>query len=245
MLRAAAWQCHSRHCWRSLQLHQSMSPHAIFNDRADAGRQLAAALLEFAGRSDAIVLALPRGGVPVGFALAQELRLPLDVFLVRKLGVPGQEELAMGAVASGGVRVVNGEVVRELNISPAQLERVAQAEQEEVERRAGLFREGQPQLNVAEKIVIVVDDGLATGSTMRAGVKALRQARPAQIIVAVPVGAGPTCDLLRSEADHVVCLVTPENFFAVGQWYGDFTQTGDDEVKDLLRRAREEIRNVA
>lgn len=216
-----------------------MSHHALFRDRIDAGRRLASPLQQYAGRNDAIVLALPRGGVPVGFALAQELRLPLDVFLVRKLGVPGQEELAMGAVASGGVRVVNGEVVRELNISPQQIERVAESEQQELERRARVFREGHPQFDVREKIVILVDDGLATGSTMRAGVKALREAAPAQIVVAVPVGAGPTCDLLRSEADHVVCLTTPENFFAVGQWYSDFTQTSDEEVKDLLRRARE------
>jgi putative phosphoribosyl transferase len=222
-----------------------MSPHILFRDRMDAGRQLASELRQYAGHDDAIVLALPRGGVPVAFALAQELRLALDVFLVRKLGVPGQEELAMGAVASGGVRVVNVEVVRELNISPEQIERVAQAEQQELDRRARVFREGHPQLNVAEKIAIVVDDGLATGSTMRAAVKALRQAGPAEVVVAVPVGAGATCDLLRSEASHVFCLATPEQFFAVGQWYADFTQTTDGEVRELLRRAREEIRNVA
>lgn len=222
-----------------------MSAHVLFRDRIDAGRQLASALKPYAGHRDAVVLALPRGGVPVGFALAQELRLPLDVFLVRKLGVPGQEELAMGAVSSGGVRVLNLEVVRELNITPEQIERAAGAEQRELERRARVFREGHPQIDVAEKIAIVVDDGLATGSSMRAAVKALRQAGPSQVVVAVPVGAGATCDLLRSEADHVFCLVTPENFFAVGQWYADFTQTLDDEVRELLRRSREEIRNVA
>src|SRR5215469_1687738 len=178
----------------------------LFRDRIDAGRQLATALREFESRGNAVVLALPRGGVPVGFALAQELRLPLDVFLVRKLGVPGQEELAMGAVASGGVRVLNGEVIRELGISSSEIEQVAQSEEQELDRRARVFREGHPQLPVTGNSVILVDDGLATGSSMRAGVKALRQADPHQVVVAVPVGAGATCDLLRSEADRVVCL---------------------------------------
>lgn len=217
----------------------------LFTDRLDAGRKLAEPLREFADRSDAVVLALPRGGVPVGFALAQELRLPLDVFLVRKLGVPGQEELAMGAVASGGVRVLNGEVIRELGISSWQIDRVAQVEQQELERRVRIFREGHPQLDVTGKTVILTDDGLATGSTMRAGVRALRQVDPLQIVVAVPVGAGSTCDLVRSEADRVVCLATPEHFFAVGQWYHDFAQITDDEVRELLRRSREDNRSAA
>jgi len=232
----------------------------LFRDRIDAGRQLATALREFEARGDAVVLALPRGGVPVGFALAQELRLPLDVFLVRKLGVPGQEELAMGAVAAlpgpiqsgqagdshpGGVRVLNSEVVHELGITAQQIDLVAAAEEQELERRARVFREGHPQIDVRDKIAILVDDGLATGSTMRAAVKALRQGEPRQIVVAVPVGAAVTCDLLRSEADRVVCLMTPEHFFAVGQWYSDFRQTTDEEVRELLRQARGETRSVA
>ena len=217
----------------------------LFRDRIDAGHQLAAPLGSFAHNRNCVVLALPRGGVPVGFALAEELHLPLDVFLVRKLGVPGQEELAMGAVASGGVRVLNAEVVRELAITSQQIEAVAAYELLELERRAQVFREGHPQVEVAGKIAILVDDGLATGSTMRAAVKALRQGSPTQIVVAVPVGAAATCDLLRSEADHVVCLATPEHFFAVGQWYGDFAQTSDDEVRELLRRAREGAKSAA
>ncbi|MBV8207788.1 MAG: phosphoribosyltransferase [Acidobacteria bacterium] len=215
---------------------------SLFLDRMDAGRQLAAGLREFAA-TPGVVLGLPRGGVPVAFALAQELRLPLDVFLVRKLGVPGQEELAMGAVAAGNVRVINAEVVRALGILPEQIARVADLEQQELERRAAAFRQGHPQLPVAGRTAIVVDDGLATGSTMRAAVQALRMAEPARILVAVPVGAADTCDRLRSEAVQVVCLHTPHNFFAVGQWYLNFQQTTDEEVKELLRRSRESLPN--
>ncbi len=218
---------------------------ALFSNRLDAGRQLAGALSSYSARADALVLALPRGGVPVGFALAEKLRLPLDIFLVRKLGVPGQPELAMGAVAGGGVRVINTEVVRELNISAEEFEQVAGREQQELERRARLFREGHSQLDVRDRIVILVDDGLATGSTMRAAVRALRSAVPREIIVAVPVGAAPTCDLLRSEADHVVCLATPQNFVAVGQWYEDFSETSDEQVTELLRRSRRHTPAIA
>lgn len=217
----------------------------LFLDRIDAGRQLAGALSEFADQRDTLVLALPRGGVPVGFALAQELRLALDVFLVRKLGVPVQRELAMGAVASGGVRFLNTEVIRELAITPEQVEHVTALELEELGRRERVFREGFPPLEISGKTVLLVDDGLATGSTMRAAVKALQQAAPERVIVAVPVGSAATCDLLRAEADRVICLATPPSFFAVGQWYRDFTQTSDDEVRELLRKARAEWMSAA
>jgi predicted phosphoribosyltransferase len=217
----------------------------LFLDRYDAGRRLAEKLREFAGRDDVVVLALPRGGVPVGYAVAEALGVPLDVFLVRKLGVPGQEELAMGAVASGGVRYINTEVVRELGILPEEIDRVATAEQQELDRRDRLYRDGRPAPKVGGKTVILVDDGLATGSTMRAAAKALRQEQPAEIVVAVPVAASVTCDILRSEVERVVCAATPQPFFAVGQWYADFSQTTDDEVRDLLRRAHARFPNAA
>jgi putative phosphoribosyl transferase len=220
---------------RSLDL-QSALASMLFRDRFDAGHRLASLLREYAHRPDVLVLGLPRGGVPVAYAVAQELGVALDVFLVRKLGVPGQEELAMGAVASGGLRFINSEVVSELAISPDQIERVAESEQRELERRDRLYRGERPQPPISGKTVILIDDGLATGSSMRAAVRALRQHSPAQIIVAVPVAAASTCNLLRNEADTVVCLETPQPFYAVGQWYRDFSQTTDDEVRDLLQR---------
>ena len=210
----------------------------LFRDRFHAGRQLANKVREYTGRDDLLILALPRGGVPVAFAVAQELRAPLDVFLVRKLGVPGQEELAMGAVASGGLRFVNTDVVRELAIADSEIDRIAAEELLELERRDRLYRGDQPHPHVAGKIVILIDDGLATGASMRAAVLALRPQAPSKIIVAVPVAAAATCELLRSEADEVICLATPERFFAVGQWYEDFSQTSDDEVRELLRQAQ-------
>jgi predicted phosphoribosyltransferase len=209
----------------------------LFHDRSDAGRQLAAKLTALAGRPDVIVLALPRGGVPVGYEVAQALRAPLDVFLVRKLGLPGQEELAMGAIATGGVRVVNDEVVRRLRVSPDVIDAVADKELRELRRREKIYRDERPAPDVRGKNVILVDDGLATGSTMRAAVAALRQQHPARIIVAVPVGAVETCADLREEADQVVCARTPEPFYAVGLWYEDFSQTTDDEVRELLERS--------
>jgi putative phosphoribosyl transferase len=210
-----------------------------FHDRYDAGRQLASRLLTYAD-SDVLVLALPRGGVPVAFEVAQALHAPLDVFLVRKLGLPGHEELAMGAIASGGLRVLNEDVVRSLRITEDVIESVAAEQQQELERRERAYRDGRPVPEVRGRIVILIDDGLATGSTMRAAVAALRRQSPARIIVAVPVGAPETCADLQAEADEVICGMTPDPFYAVGLWYKDFRQTTDEEVHDLLERAAAE-----
>jgi putative phosphoribosyl transferase len=209
----------------------------LFEDRHDAGRQLAAKLGRYAGRPDVIVLALPRGGVPVGYEVARALGAPLDLFLVRKLGVPGREELAMGAIASGGVRVLNDDVVRELGIPQRWVDEVTADEAAELRRREAAYRDGRPAPDVRGKAVILVDDGLATGASMRAAIAALRQLGPARIVVAVPVAAAQTCKEFRSEADEVMCAETPEPFYAVGTWYEDFSQTTDDEVRDLLSRA--------
>ena len=185
-----------------------------------------------------VVLGLPRGGIPVGYEVARGLGAPLDVFVVRKLGVPGQEELAMGAIATGGVRVVNRDVVDALHIAPDVLDRSAEAERRELERRERSYRGDRPEPRVEGRTVILVDDGLATGSTMRAAVQALRQQRPARIVVAVPVAASATCEELRREVEDVVCFATPEPFMAVGRFYDDFSQTTDEEVHDLLASAR-------
>ncbi len=210
----------------------------IFRDRSEAGRFLADKLSEYTDRRDVIVLGLPRGGIPVAYEVAQKLHAPLDVFTVRKLGVPGHEELAMGAIASGGVRVLNHDVLSYIRIPDEEIDRVAANELRELERRERLYRGARPRLEVRDLIVIVVDDGLATGSTMRAAVKALRQKGPKQIVVAAPVGARETCDSFRNEVDVVcLCALTPEPFQAVGLWYTDFEQTTDDEVRKLLTRA--------
>jgi putative phosphoribosyl transferase len=208
-----------------------------FRDREEAGQLLAETLREYANRDDVVVLALPRGGVPVGFEVAKALKAPLDVFVVRKLGLPGQEELAMGAIASGGARVLNRDVVRALGIPGEVIEQVTQEEQRELERREREYRDGRPPIDVRGRTVILVDDGLATGSSMRVAVLALKQKEPAQIVVAVPVAPRETCMELESVADRVVCAVTPEPFWGVGQWYADFSQTSDEEVRGLLRRA--------
>jgi len=210
---------------------------ARFQDRRDAGRLLAADLADYATRPDVRVLALPRGGVPVAFEVARELDAPLDVFVVRKLGVPWHEEYAMGAIASGGVVLLNEEVVRAAGVSDADVARVLQAEREELERRERRYRGNRPPPDVAGNTVILVDDGLATGSTMLAAVAALRQEHPARIVVAVPVAAPETCDALRKVADEVVCSTTPEPFLAVGLWYADFSQTSDEEVHELLEQS--------
>jgi predicted phosphoribosyltransferase len=211
-----------------------------FRDRTDAGRRLAAKLGRYAGRGDVIVLALPRGGVPVGYEVARALAAPFDVFLVRKLGVPGREELAMGAIASGGVRVINREVVQTLGIAAEELDEAAAREAEELRRREEAYRDGRPAPDLRDRVVILVDDGLATGSTMRAAVAAVRRLGPSRVVVAVPVGAGDTCAEIREIADEVVCLAAPEPFFAVGNWYTDFSQTTDDEVRELLALAAAE-----
>ena len=212
-----------------------------FLNRADAGRRLAATLSAYAGRADVIVLALPRGGVVVAYEVARELDVPLDVFTVRKLGVPGHEELAMGAIASGGALVLDEALVRELRISERDLRAVIAAEQRELERREKEYRGDRPPPDIAGRTVVLVDDGLATGASMRVAVAALKQEHPARIVVAVPIAPPETCEALRREADDVVCGVTPEPFYAVGLWYEDFTQTTDKEVHDLLERARHEL----
>jgi putative phosphoribosyl transferase len=212
----------------------------MFAVRTEAGQELARKLTEYADRPDVLVLALPRGGVPVAFEVARALHVPLDVFLVRKLGLPGHEEFAMGAIASGGVRVLNEDLVRALRIPENVIEAVAAAEKRELERRERLYRGDRSPPDVRGRTVILVDDGLATGSTMRAAVLALRQQGVARIVVAVPVGAPETCAEFEREADEVICARTPEPFYAVGLWYGDFSQTTDEEVHDLLERAAEE-----
>jgi putative phosphoribosyl transferase len=208
-----------------------------FADRAEAGRELAASLREYAGRDDVIVLALPRGGVPVAFEVAQELGAPLDVFVVRKLGLPEQPELAMGAIASGGTRVLNEEVVRVAGVTQETIEDVTADERHELARRERLYRGERPPLAVEGRTVILVDDGLATGSSMRAAIAALRELQPSGIVAAVPVAPTETCTQLRAEADVVVCARTPEPFVAIGVWYERFPQTSDDEIRELLERA--------
>jgi putative phosphoribosyl transferase len=210
-----------------------------FKNRREAGRLLATKLAAYGKAADAIVLALPRGGVPVAFEVAEALHAPLDLFLVRKLGVPAQEELAMGAIATGGVRVLNEDVVRYLKISEETINGVTAREQEELARRERAYRGDRPLPALHGRTVILVDDGLATGSSMRAAVTALRQHHPARIIVAVPVAAPSTCEQFNSETDEIVCVcgMTPEPFFAVGLWYEDFTQTTDEEVRELLATA--------
>lgn len=207
-------------------------------NRTEAGRELAAKLTSFAGRNDVVVLALPRGGVPVAFEVANALRAPLDVFVVRKLGVPGHEELAFGAIASGGVRVFADDTIRALRLTLPMIDAVIQTEEKELVRRERLYRGQRPLPDLRGKTVILVDDGLATGATMLAAVRAVRFHEPAQIVVAVPVAARETCALLHDEADVVcVCAITPEPFYGVGMWYYDFSQTSDEEVQALLAEA--------
>src|SRR2546422_11452029 len=212
-----------------------------FPNRAEAGRVLGLKLAKYAGRDDVIVLGLPRGGVPVAYEVACALRVPLDVFIVRKLGVPGFEELAVGAIASGGVRVLNEDVMRALPNAKEIIESVTARETAELERREQSYRDGRPAPELRDRVVILVDDGLATGATMRAAVKALRQSGAAKIVVAVPVGPPDTCHELAQEADETICLSTPEFFQAVGQYYEDFSQTSDEDVRQLLSQAAQEM----
>ena len=208
-----------------------------FRDRAEAGRYLATKLEHYRGRTDLLVLALPRGGVPVGFEVAASLHAPLDVFIVRKLGLPGHEELAIGAIATGGAKVFDRYLMGELGISEEDLFPVVAREERELERREIEYRGSEPPVSVAGRTAILVDDGLATGYTMRAAVAALKQEGATQIVVAVPIAPPETCDSFRAEVDEIVCAVTPEPFIAVGLWYKDFSQTSDEEVSDLLARA--------
>ncbi len=211
-----------------------------FRDRTQAGQLLSRRLETYADRADAVVLALPRGGVPVAYEVARALHVPLDVFLVRKLGVPGQEELAMGAIAMGGVRVLNDDVVRGLHIQPGVIDSVAAKETRELQRRERLYRGENGAPDVKSRTVILVDDGLATGSTMRAAVAALRQQEPKRIVVAVPIAAVQTCHEMANEVDELVCYHTPEPFYSVGFWYDDFSQTTDEKIRQLLERAAKE-----
>lgn len=210
----------------------------MFVNREDAGRKLAEKLTHYANKKDLVVLGIPRGGLPVAFEVAARLCAPLDVFLLRKLGVPGHEELAFGAIATGGVRVLDQEIVEALDISERAIEQVTSTERSELERHARVYRGDRPALDVKGKTVILVDDGIATGSSMRAGIRALRQLQPKRIVVAVPVAPKRTCDLLKGELDELVCLQTPPLFHAIGQFYEDFSQVSDQEVLALLDRAQ-------
>ena len=214
----------------------SLTPAPVrpFADRREAGRELASKLQKYAGRDDVVVLALPRGGVPVAFEIASALDAPLDIFVVRKLGMPGHPEYAMGAIASGGIRVISDDVIRWYGISPAAIDAVAREELAELERREREYRRGRTLIDLRSRTAILVDDGLATGSTMRAAVKAVRAYEPAAVVVAVPVGAPTTCQEFADITDDTICARTPEPFSAVGLWYRDFSQTTDDEVRALL-----------
>ena len=209
----------------------------VFATRRKAGEKLATKLTEYANRADVLVLALPRGGVPVAYEVALALNAPMDVFIVRKLGLPGYEELAMGAIATGGVCVLNEDIITAVGISEHAIEAITCQEQQELARRERLYRGDRLKLTVQGRTVILVDDGLATGSSMRAAVVALRQMQPSRLIIAVPVGAQEICDDFRREADEVVCAIVPEPFTAVGAYYADFSQTSDEEVGDLLQDA--------
>jgi putative phosphoribosyl transferase len=215
----------------------------IFANRTEAGQELALRLRKYANRDDVIVLGAPRGGVPVAFEVATELKAPLDVFVLRKLGVPGREEFAFGAIASGGVRILDRRAIEGLGITGLDIERVTRAEKQELERRERAYRGGRPPLDVSGLTVILVDDGIATGSSMRAAIRALRQMKPARIVIAVPVAPSSTCSQLQFEADELVCLEMPEPFYGVGQFYGDFSQVSDEEVKKLLENASRQRRD--
>jgi putative phosphoribosyl transferase len=217
----------------------------LFPDRTAAGRLLAKDLADYANHPGVVVLALPRGGVPVAFEVAKMLNTPLDILVVRKLGVPNNEELAMGAIASGGVRILNEDIVRQTNISAEVIEQIVAREQQELERREQLYRDNRPFPDLRGCIVILVDDGLATGATMMAAVVALRQHQPARIVVAVPVAAPQTCQELQAQVDEVICSATPSPFYSVGLWYKNFPQTRDDEVRDLLAKAAKNYQSLS
>ncbi|HEY5811852.1 MAG TPA: phosphoribosyltransferase [Terrimicrobiaceae bacterium] len=213
----------------------------LFCDRSAAGRELAELLRQYANRTDVLILALPRGGVPVAFEVAKALNVPLDIFVVRKLGLPANEELAMGAVASGDVRVLNDEVVRSFEVTEDVIQAVAEKEEIELKRREDLYRGDNPVPDPSDKIILLIDDGIATGSTMRAAVAALRQKHPARIVVAVPVAPPSTCENLQAEADEVISVLAPHPFYAVGQWYRTFDQTTDREVRELYECSKRQV----
>lgn len=217
----------------------------VFADRVDAGHRLAGKLGAYAKRKDVIVLGIPRGGVPVAFEIAKSLDAPLDVFLSRKLGVPGQEELAFGAVATGGVRVLDREIIDAVGLREKEIEQITEKVKKELERRERVYRGARLPLNLAGRTVLLIDDGIATGSSMRAAIRALRELKPASIVVAVPVAPLSTCNRLRMEVDELVCVHTPELFYAIGQFYEDFSQVTDEEVRDLLQRAAQPLQKAA
>jgi len=214
---------------------------APFRNRRDAGEKLAQKLSAYVNRPDLTVLALPRGGVPVAYEVALALNAPLDIFIVRKLGLPGREELAIGAIASGGVRVLNKDIIRMLSIPDEVINFVARREAQELERREKLYRGGRAAPETRDRTVILIDDGLATGASMRAAVVGLRAQHPARIMVAVPAAATETCDAFQDEVDEIICAVTPEPFYGVGHWYEDFSQTTDEEVRNLLQEANHQL----
>ena len=218
----------------------------VFSNRTEAGRLLAKSLARYAKRNDVVVLGIPRGGVPVAREVAECLQAPLDIFVLRKLGVPGHEELAFGAIASGGVRFLDAEIIEGLGISDAAIELITERERKELERREAAYRGTRPPLRLEGRTVIVVDDGIATGSSMKAGIKALRELKPARLVIAVPVAPASTCERLRPEVDELVCIAMPKFFYAVGQYYQDFSQISDEDVTELLTTGRREAaRNVA
>lgn len=214
---------------------------ARFRDRRDAGKKLARELLKYANRADVAVFALPRGGVPVAYEVALALNAPLDVFIVRKLGLPGREELAIGAIASGGIRVLNHDIIRMLNIPEEVLDLVARRELQELQRREQAYRGNRPALEVRDRTIILIDDGLATGASMRAAIAGLRARQPARLVVAVPAAAREVCDSFRHEVDEIVCVMTPEPFYGVGRWYEEFGQTDDEEVRILIEEANRQV----
>jgi predicted phosphoribosyltransferase len=212
-----------------------------FKDRRDAGRKLAQKLTSYAGKPDLLILALPRGGVPVAYEVALALNAPLDIFIVRKLGLPGREELAIGAIATGGVRVLNRDIIRTLSIPDEVITFVAKRELQELVRREKLYRRERPAPEVRDRTIILIDDGLATGASMRAAIAGLRVRHPSQIVVAVPAAAAEVCQTFRSEVNEIVCAITPEPFYGVGRWYEDFSQTTDEEVRILLEEANHQF----
>lgn len=212
-----------------------------FPDRREAGRALAQKLLKYASRSDTIVLALPRGGVPVAYEVALAMKVPLDVWIVRKLGLPGRQELAIGAIASGGVRILNHDIIQAVGLSQTTIDKVTEQELDELKRREQQYRGNRPPFDVRDRTVILIDDGLATGASMLAAVRSLRTQKPASIIVAVPAAAPQAIEILRSEVDEVIFVIAPFDFKGVGNWYEEFSQTTDDEVQRLLEQANSHL----